>query len=58
MPVPTKRDLIAQWAFDTRPLLLRFHLWIEDLEVEWLKGDLMRFDELSFVPGGRVAASR
>jgi len=21
------RDAIAQWAFDTRPLLLRFHLW-------------------------------
>jgi hypothetical protein len=52
MPVPTKRDLIAQWAFDTRPLLLRFHLWLEEVEVEWLKGDPERgFDELSFVPG-------
>ncbi len=29
-----KRNLIAQWAFDTRPLLLRFHLWLEDVEVE------------------------
>jgi hypothetical protein len=29
-----KRDLIAQWAFDTRPVLLRFHLWLEDVEVE------------------------
>ena len=27
-------DLIAQWAFDTRPVLLRFHLWLEDVEVE------------------------
>jgi hypothetical protein len=27
------RDLIAQWAFDTRPVLLRFHLWLEDVEV-------------------------
>jgi hypothetical protein len=29
-----KRDLVAQWAFDTRPVLLRFHLWLEDVEVE------------------------
>src|SRR5437899_8880272 len=29
-----KRDLIAQGAFDTRPVLLRFHLWLENVEVE------------------------
>jgi hypothetical protein len=29
-----KRNEIAQWAFDTRPVLLRFHLWLEDVEVE------------------------
>lgn len=29
-----KRNLIAQWAFDTRPVLLRFHLWLEDVEIE------------------------
>jgi hypothetical protein len=29
-----KRDLVAQWAYDTRPVLLRFHLWLEDVEVE------------------------
>jgi len=29
-----KRNLIAQWAFDTRPVLLRFHLWLEDVEVQ------------------------
>ena len=29
-----KRNLVAQWAFDTRPVLLRFHLWLEDVEVE------------------------
>jgi hypothetical protein len=52
MPVPTRRDLIAQWAFDTRPLLLRFHLWLEDVEVEWLRGDPERgFGDASFVPG-------
>jgi hypothetical protein len=46
-----QRDLIAQWAFDTRPLLLRFHLWLENVEVRWLRGgsddDYPRFD---FVP--------
>ncbi len=34
MPETDKRNLVAQWAFDTRPLLLRFHLWLEDVEVE------------------------
>jgi hypothetical protein len=29
-----KRNLVAQWAFDTRPVLLRFHLWLEDVEVQ------------------------
>jgi hypothetical protein len=29
-----KRNLIAQWAFDTRPVLLRFHLWLDDVDVE------------------------
>jgi hypothetical protein len=33
-----KRDLIAQWAFDTRPILGRLHLWLEDVEVEWIRG--------------------
>src|SRR5439155_249596 len=34
MTSTAKRNLIAQWAFDTRPVLLRFHLWLEDVEVE------------------------
>jgi hypothetical protein len=29
-----RRNQIAQWAFDTRPVLGRFHLWLEDVEVE------------------------
>lgn len=29
-----RRNLVAQWAFDTRPVLGRFHLWLEDVEVE------------------------
>ncbi len=34
MPETDKRNLVAQWAFDMRPVLLRFHLWLEDVEVE------------------------
>ena len=33
-----KKNLISQWAFDTRPILGRLHLWIEDIDIEWLKG--------------------
>jgi hypothetical protein len=33
-----RRNLIAQWAFDTRAILGRFHLWLEDVELEWIKG--------------------
>ena len=33
-----RRDLVAQWAFDTRTILGRMHLWLEDVEVEWLRG--------------------
>lgn len=47
-----KRDVVEQWAFDTRPLLLRFHLWLEDVEVEWRRGSPERGHErLDFVPG-------
>jgi hypothetical protein len=34
-----RRNVIAQWAFDTRPVLLRFHLWLEDVEVERAQED-------------------
>ncbi|MBW1983450.1 MAG: hypothetical protein JRI53_01925 [Deltaproteobacteria bacterium] len=34
-----RKNRIAQWAFDTRPILGRFHLWLEDVDVEWLRGD-------------------
>src|SRR5512135_3839499 len=34
MEAVDKRNLVAQWAFDTRPVLLRFHLWLEDVELE------------------------
>ena len=29
-----RRNRVAQWAFDTSPILGRFHLWLEDVEVE------------------------
>jgi len=40
-----KKNLIAQWAFDTRPILGRLHLWIEDVNIEWIKGHAQ--DELN-----------
>lgn len=29
-----KNNLIAQWAFDTSSILGRFHLWLEDVEID------------------------
>jgi hypothetical protein len=33
-----RRDLRAQWAFDTRPILGRFHLWLDDVDIAWTRG--------------------
>lgn len=42
MPIARKekarQDRIAQWFFDTRPILNRLHLGLEDVDVEWLRG--------------------
>ena len=47
-----RKDLVAQWAFDTRPLLMRFHLWLEDVEVSWQRGGSDEaYDRFDFVPG-------
>ena len=51
MPEPDKKDVVAQWAFDTRSLLLRFHLWLEDVEVQWRRGSHGRYEHFDFVPG-------
>lgn len=48
--VDAKSNLIAQWAFDTRPVLGRFHLWLEDVEVEWEKG--VKYPGYTFAPRG------
>lgn len=46
-----KRNRVAQWAFDASPLLGRFHLWLEDVEVEWTQGTprTRLMDSISFV---------
>ena len=46
-----KRNRVAQWAFNTSPLLARFHLWLEDVEVEWIRGGqgTRLNDSISFV---------
>ena len=48
-----RRNRVAQWAFDTRPILGRFHLWLEDVEVVWARGDDGRsiYQDISFVDG-------
>ena len=33
-----RRNRLSQWAFDTRALLGRFHLWLEDVEERWVQG--------------------
>ena len=46
-----RKNLIAQWAFDTRPILGRFHLWLEDVWVDWMRGEPRNelLDSISFV---------
>jgi hypothetical protein len=50
MQATDKRNLVAQWAFDTRPVLLRFHLWLEDVEVERAQAEPVSAH--SFAPRG------
>jgi hypothetical protein len=48
-----KQDVTAQWSFDTRPILGRFHLWLEDVEVAWTRGEPVKefTREISFLDG-------
>jgi len=43
-----RRNRIAQWAFDTRAILGRFHLWLDDVEEEWLRGGVRSGEPMSF----------
>jgi hypothetical protein len=45
-----KRNLVAQWAWDTRPVLLRFHLWLEDVEVD--RAQAQSVSAYTFTPRG------
>lgn len=51
--LPSRRDAVAQWAFDTWPILGRFHLWLEDVEFDYKRGRPEQgvFREMSFVNG-------
>lgn len=48
MSMTDKRNMAAQRAFDTRPVLTRFHLWLEDVEIERAQEDADR----AFAPRG------
>lgn len=50
-----KKNTVAQWAFDTSPILGRFHLWLEDVDMEWARSNDNRdiTKNISFV-GGRI----
>jgi hypothetical protein len=45
-----KRNLVAQWAWDTRPVLLRFHLWLEDVELD--RSQAQPVSAYTFTPRG------
>jgi len=49
-----RQNRIAQWVFDTRPILGRFHLWLEDVEEHGEIGE--RGEELSFAGGALTRA--
>ena len=46
-----RKNLVAQWAFDARPILGRLHLWLEDVKIEWARGNRKNdiYENISFV---------
>jgi hypothetical protein len=44
-----RRNRVAQWVFDSRAILGRFHLWLEDVELAYTGSRARR--DLSFVGG-------
>ncbi len=47
-----RKNAIAQWAFDTRPILGRFHLWLEDVKTEGESKHHILSRSISFVDEG------
>lgn len=51
-PAQDRKDVIAQWSFDTRPILGRFNLWLEDVDTHWPRGKPSPgASDMSFVNG-------
>ncbi|MGD0781888.1 MAG: hypothetical protein ABSA30_03405 [Candidatus Aminicenantales bacterium] len=50
---PDRKNRVAQWAFDTKAILGRFHIWLDDVEVAWVRGQSQRefTSHLSFLSG-------
>ncbi len=48
---PDRRNRLAQWAFDTKRILGRFHLWLEDVQERWIREPAkdLKGEALSFV---------
>jgi hypothetical protein len=42
-----RRNRISQWVYDSRAILGRFHLWLEDVNLKWSGGG--ESDQFSFV---------
>ena len=48
-----RKNRVAQWAFDTKAILGRFHIWLDDVEVTLVRGQSQRefTSHLSFLSG-------
>ena len=48
-----RKNRIAQWAYDTKAILGRFHIWLENVEIVWVRGQVQRefTSHLSFLSG-------
>lgn len=48
-----RKNRIAQWAYDTKAILGRFHIWLENVEIAWVRGQMQRefTSHLSFLSG-------
>ena len=47
-----RKNRVAQWVFDGRSILGRFHLWLEGVEERWLKVRGEPWHNFSFVESG------